>query len=141
MDKITLETTESARLGEKVRIRSVGPSKQAQLNVKSYATISDTQERIEIKTLLDSGATQSCVDEDFVEARQIPRLEAAVAVPVYNADRTLNSYIKHCVELVITVVDHAGQEHSEVMILPIVNLGGKHDVPRIRLVRETQPEC
>jgi hypothetical protein len=99
-----------------------------QLDLKVLVTVSDTQERIEAKTLLDSGAQRSVIDEHFVQARQIPRLEAAVAIPVYNADHSLNGYIKECVELVVTVLDHLGKEHSEILQLPIVNLGGKHDL-------------
>jgi len=104
------------------------PSKQKQMEVKALATVSDTLEQLSVKTLLDSGATMSCVDEGFVEALQLLHLIANQAIEVRNANNSLNRYIKECVELVLTVLDKDNKEHNEVITLPIVDLGRKFDV-------------
>jgi hypothetical protein len=111
-----------------VLIQKISPSNKPQLDLKVSVTISDTQERISVKALLDSSCTKSCVDEKFVEARQLQTFPTEQAIPVYNADKKLNGYIREYVELVLAVTDVNGNEHTEVRTLPVVNLRGTHNI-------------
>ncbi|KAF8830686.1 hypothetical protein HHX47_DHR2000970 [Lentinula edodes] len=75
---------------------------------------------IEMEVLLDSGATGSCINEDFVEQYQLPVKESAVKMPVYNADGTLNKNdsIEVYVQVQMVIDDHAEQIH-----ITVTNLG------------------
>lgn len=48
--------------------------------------------------------------------------------PVYNADGTLNGYVKEVAVLEMEIRDTDGNPHRELLDLPVVNLGGKHDL-------------
>ncbi len=74
----------------------------------------------ETSALLDSGATGSCVNKEFVEKNGLLIKELPVKLPVYNADRTLNEggAIKGFVEVRMKIGDHAKK-----IELAVTNLG------------------
>jgi hypothetical protein len=69
---------------------------------------------------VDNGSTSSCIDQDFVKAKEISVKELAHPIPVYNADGSPNSggLIKEYAEF---KMDIGG--HSERIVLAVTNLG------------------
>ena len=51
----------------------------------------DTLECFPIKALLDCGCTASSISQSFVDKHQILTHRLAKAIPVYNADGTMNA--------------------------------------------------
>src|SRR5215469_6394837 len=80
--------------------------------------------QVQANALVDSGATGSCINQDFVDRHQLPIKELPIRMPVYNADGTLNESgsIKGFVEARMTIGGH-----SERIELAVTNLG-KTDV-------------
>ncbi len=74
----------------------------------------------ETSALLDSGATGSCVNKEFVEKNRLPIKELPVKLPVYNADGTLNEAgaIEGFVEVRMKIGNHAKK-----IELAVTNLG------------------
>ncbi len=74
----------------------------------------------ETSALLDSGATGSCINKEFIKKNGLPIKELPVKLPVYNADRTLNKEgaTKGFVEVRMKIGDHA-----EKIELAVTNLG------------------
>ena len=70
--------------------------------------------------LLDSGATGSCVNKEFVQKHQLTVRDIPIKMPVYNADGTLNEggSISGFVEVRMVIGDHA-----EMINLAVTNLG------------------
>jgi transposase InsO family protein len=81
-----------------------------------------------VKALLDSGCTTSCIDADFVAKNALIALPLRFPFPAKNADGSTNSAgrITHYVEVEFLLHDTKGNPHSEVLELPIVNLGKSH---------------
>ncbi|KAJ3819311.1 hypothetical protein F5880DRAFT_1489894, partial [Lentinula raphanica] len=71
-------------------------------------TLEDNRQ-IVTQGLLDSGATGSCIDSEFVKRHRIPTKDLPIKTPVYNADGTLNEAgsIHKYVEVRMTVGDHS----------------------------------
>ncbi|EJD38861.1 hypothetical protein AURDEDRAFT_172013 [Auricularia subglabra TFB-10046 SS5] len=88
----------------------------------------DTAERINGRALLDSGCTSSSSDREFIRRKQLTTQPAAVVWTVYNADGSVNGFIKEYVELLIKIRDADGREHVEKCNFPVANLGGKQDL-------------
>ncbi len=63
----------------------------------------------ETSALLNSGATGSCINKEFVEKNGLPIKELPVKLPVYNADGTLNKggAIEGFVKVQMKIGDHA----------------------------------
>ena len=76
--------------------------------------------QIETLTLLDSGATGSCVNKSFVEKHGLMIEKLLIKIPIYNADGTLNNNgsVEGFTEVRMTIGDH-----SERIKLAITNLG------------------
>src|SRR3954464_11434242 len=99
-----------------------------QMDLGVGMTTTDTRKQLRGKALLDSGCTISSIDASFVRINGLTTKPAAVVTPVYNADMTINGYIKEYVELEIEVKDADGSTHRERFDFQVVNLGGKHDI-------------
>ena len=69
--------------------------------------------------LLDSGATGSCVNKEFIQKHQLMVKDIPIKMPVYNADGTLNEggSISGFVEVRMVIGDHA-----EMINLAVTNL-------------------
>ncbi|KAF8825753.1 hypothetical protein HHX47_DHR6000143 [Lentinula edodes] len=76
--------------------------------------------QIEMEALLDSGATGSCVNKNFVEQHQLTVKELPVKMPVYNTNGTLNKNgsIEGYVQVRMVIGDHAEQ-----VDMAVTNLG------------------
>ena len=81
------------------------PSTLRQMSLRLTVTALDTAERFEARALLDSGCTTSSIDRDFVKRKQLTTQPAAVVRAVYNADGSVNGFIKEYVELLVVVRD------------------------------------
>ena len=95
-----------------------------QMDVAMTMTTLDDQRTFSTKALLDCGCTGSSINEDFVRRNHINTRKLPRAIPVYNADGTLNSGgpIAEFVDLKIQI-----QNHVERLPLAVTNLG-KSDV-------------
>src|ERR1700760_501300 len=84
----------------------------------------DTLECFSIKALLDCGCTASSISQSFVDKHQIPTHRLAKAIPVYNADGTMNAQgnITEYVVLRMRI-----REHEERIQLAVTQLKG-HDL-------------
>ena len=109
-------------------VGSISGTKKPQMDIKTSVTTTDTQMRTTAKALLDSGCSKTCIDPSFVEAHQLRTFPSRTVTPVHNADNSINGYIREYVELELEILDSKGVLHREVRDLPIVNLGGKHDI-------------
>ena len=78
------------------------------MSLRLTVTALNTAERFEARALLDSGCTTSSIDRDFVKRKQLTTQPAAVVRAVYNADGSVNGFIKEYVELLVVVRDAAG---------------------------------
>jgi len=80
----------------------------------------DTHRMVDVKTLLDSGATGMFIDKKFVEGNGITTRLLDKPIRVYNVDGTLNQggSITHEVTLMLS---HKG--HKEKVVFEVCNLG------------------
>jgi hypothetical protein len=89
---------------------------------KLKATIENIQNSTQFVTeaLLDSGATGSCVNRDFVKKHNLHVRKLPIKMPVYNADGTMNAdgSIEGFTEVQMIIGDHA-----ERIELAVTNLG------------------
>ena len=98
------------------------------MDLKVVLTTRDTRKRIVTVALLDRGCTKTSIDLSFVRRKGLKTRAAKEAVPVRNADGSLNGYVKEYVELEVEVADAHGRVHRELLDFQVVNLGGKHDI-------------
>ena len=61
-----------------------------QMDLKGTITTLDTYDTINVKMLVDSGCTGSCISEQFIAENKINTEEIARPIPIYNADGTTN---------------------------------------------------
>ena len=91
-------------------------------DLKIRVTIENTGngKQADATVLVDSGATGSCINKEFVERNQLEVKKLPLSLPVYNADGTLNNggAITGFVEVRMIIGDHA-----EKIELAVVNLG------------------
>ena len=80
----------------------------------------DTSELHSIKALLDSRATRSFIDRDFVHLKGINTRTLSRNIPVFNVDGSPNE-AKQISEVVDVLLCH--KTHSERMLLAISGLG------------------
>ena len=83
---------------------------------------------LEVQTLLDTGCTKSSIDIHFVRQNKIVTKEYAKAIPVRNADQSINSWVKEYVEVKLLFVDSENTEHRETIELQVLRLGGGHNI-------------
>ena len=91
-----------------------------QMDLKGVITTMDTNEKINVTTLLDSGCTGSCISKDFVEKNRINTVEIARPIRVYNADGTRNESgsITRVARVKLTI-----GPHTEIIELGVSSLG------------------
>jgi len=80
----------------------------------------DTSELHSIKALLDSGATGSFIDRDFVHSKGINTWTLSRNIPVFNVDSSPNEARQ--ISEVVDVLFHY-KTHSERMLLAVFRLG------------------
>ena len=73
---------------QKPRIIHTTGKRQMDLPVTIHTL--DTLESFNIKALVDSGCTGSCINSEFVKRNNLNTKTLPRAIPVYNADGTLN---------------------------------------------------
>jgi len=80
----------------------------------------DTSELHSIKALLDSGATESFIDRDFVRLKGINTRTLSCNIPVFNVDSSPNEaeQISEVVDILLCY-----KTHSERMLLAVSRLG------------------
>jgi len=80
----------------------------------------DTNELHSVKALLDSGATRSLIDRDFVHSKGMNTWTLSHNIPVFNVDSSPNKAGQ--ISEVMDVVFHY-KTHSERMLLAVFGLG------------------
>ena len=88
----------------------------------------DTREEISTPVLLDSGCKRSTIDTWFVKKNNITTKMIDKPYKVYNADLSLNGWVKHYVSLEMTVTGKDGITHRELIDLQVANLGSRHNI-------------
>jgi len=80
----------------------------------------DTSELHSVKALLDSGATRSFIDRDFVHSKGINTRTLSHNIPVFNVDGSPNKagQISEVVDVLLCY-----KTHSERMLLAVSRLG------------------
>ena len=112
--------TSDFALPERVYIRSARLKVSTHIQVQVRAL--DTGSQHDLQALLDSGATGLFLSTSFVERNNLNTRKLPRAIPVYNADGTLNQggSIKEEVDVVMTY-----QDHTEKATFAICDLGDK----------------
>jgi len=105
----------------------VRASGNPQVDLKTRLVLQN-QTRLEAKTLLNSGCTRSSIDVGFARRNKLPTIDSLRAIPVRNADGSINGYVKKYVETKLEFTDSTGTLHSETIRMQVINLGGKHDI-------------
>jgi Retroviral aspartyl protease len=80
----------------------------------------DTQARITIDALLDSGTTQCYIDQEFVKKNNLNTHSLLSPIPVFNVDGTKNKKgeIKEVIDFILRV-----QDYTERVTFNIIGLG------------------
>lgn len=83
-------------------------SKGMQLDVTAILQTVDILETFQVKGLVNSGCSGSCIDSKFVATNKINTIKSAIPTKVYNADGTLNTSgsITDHVIMHMTIGDH-----------------------------------
>jgi Retroviral aspartyl protease len=83
----------------------------------------DTQARITIDALLDSGATQCYIDQEFVKKNNLNTRSLLSPIPVFNVDSTKNEKgeIKDVIDFILHVQDHTKRVTFNVIGLGKIN--------------------
>ena len=92
---------------------------------------------VEIDGLVDSGATDQFVDEDYVQEQKLPRIKLERAIPVYNVDGTLNASGSITEKCAVTM---RYQDHYESVQFFITRLGKKKLIVGHTWLRKHNPE-
>lgn len=73
----------------------------------------DNKVQVKVNALLDSGCTGSCINRSFVNENKIPTRKLPIAIPIYNADGTINrdGSISEVVDIRMTIQDHSERIH------------------------------
>ncbi|KZT20549.1 hypothetical protein NEOLEDRAFT_1036753, partial [Neolentinus lepideus HHB14362 ss-1] len=80
----------------------------------------ETNKMLDVTTLIDSGATISCINQEYVKLYHLPIQRLAEIIPVFNADGTPN--VVASMREFVAVKMKIGK-HEEAIDLPITNLG------------------
>ena len=97
-----------------------------QMDRKVSITTRDTRKTIQVKALLDTGCTKSSISWLCVRTNKLNTKTYREARPVYNADHTVNEWVKNYVEVEMAIINSEGTEHWEVIELQVLNLGTSH---------------
>ena len=91
-----------------------------QLTVPILLATLDKNLQIQSQGLIDSGCTGSCINERLVKTHQLTTRKTPLAIPVYNADGTLNKAgaIKEYISMRMII-----HNHIERIDLAVTNLG------------------
>ena len=104
--------------------RQVRATGKNQMDVSSIAKTVDTLESFQMKALIDSGCTGSCINKEFAKKHQINLTPLLRPILVFNADGSQNigGKLTHVVQLKVNIGGH-----EEIMDLGVSNLG-KSDI-------------
>ena len=94
------------------------------MDVSGVIKTMDTLESFQMKALIDSGCTGSCINEEFRRKHQISLTPLPKPIPVFNADGSQNigGKLTHVAQLKVNIGGH-----EEIMDLGVSNLG-KSDI-------------
>lgn len=97
----------------------------------------DTRSRVSIKALLDSGATQLFIDEEYAKGNGLKLKRLARVIPVFNVDGTCNQggSITSTVDL---AMDYKG--HKEIATFSVCNLGSANIIIGHAWLKKHNPE-
>jgi len=97
----------------------------------------DTSEVHSVKTLLDSGATGSFIDKDFVHTKGITTRSISRPIPMYNIDGSPNKagQISEVVDVVLRY-----KTHSEKTLLTVSSLGRQSMILGYTWLKDHNPE-
>ena len=114
---------------------SNAPRTSLDLNIELQMT--DDGKRIATKALVDSGATGSFIDQDFVRRHGIATRQLLRPMPVLNVDGTSNEagQITEVVDLIVKY-----DRHAERMLLAVTGLGRKTLILGYTWLRQHNPE-
>ncbi|EJD40798.1 hypothetical protein AURDEDRAFT_170216 [Auricularia subglabra TFB-10046 SS5] len=98
---------QTSREGEEYRDIEVRATDKPQLEAKLIVTATDTREQHAAIALIDSGCSRSSIDREYVRLKGLTTCPMANPHPAWNADGSLNGYIKDFVELEIEMLDSA----------------------------------
>jgi len=107
------------------------------LHVDIQLTTTDEGLHFRTRALIDSGATGSFIDRDYVTRNRIPTKRLSRAIPVYNVDGTRNE-AGSIMDVVDVVIDYKG--HGERTVLAVTSLGSSAVILGYTWLREHNPE-
>ena len=102
--------------------RWINANGHREIDLKMTITTLDTEEKFDIKALLDSGCMSSAISKRFVKEHQINTIKLPRAITATNADGTINAggKITDMVRLKVKI-----QDHEEIMELTVADIGKK----------------
>ena len=120
MSETSSPAPEQALPYPKIYIRNARSRLSTQISVQLKTL--DTDVKMAVSALLDSGATGSFLDTEFIKDMNINTRKLPRAIPVYNVDGTLNQggSIQEEVDLVLNFGDH-----TEIATFAVCGLGEK----------------
>ena len=102
--------------------RWINANRHREIDLEMTITTLDTEERFDVKALLDSRCMSSAISKRFIKEHQINTIKLPRAITATNADRTINAggKITNMVRLKVKI-----QDHEEVMELTIADIRKK----------------
>lgn len=96
-----------AKLAKELRVH-LKERKKREMFVSVQVETLDTKKRRQVKALLDSGCTISCIDRDYCKSEGMTMVPLEESVQATNADGSVNNggLITHYVELRMTIKEH-----------------------------------
>ena len=79
------------------------------LKLKLEVETTDTAQRRSVMTLVDSGVTGECIDQDYVKSCGFKLIKLTQPIPVYNVDGTLNN--DGSITKVVSLILHYKKNH------------------------------
>ncbi len=127
---------ERNRVPRQFTISSISP-RSLDLDLTVELKTTDTGSEFRTNALVDSGATGSFIDSDFVRRNGIATRKLSRPVPVLNVDGTPNEggQIMEVVDLILRY-----KRHGERILLAVTNLGKKNLILGYTWLREHNPE-
>ena len=116
-------------------LNSPSPKQSLDLNLELQTT--DDGKRIITRALVDSGATGSFIDREFVRRNGISTRQLTRSMPVLNVDGTLNEAgsVTEVVDLIVKF-----RRHAERMLFAVTSLGRKTMILGYTWLRQHNPE-
>ena len=102
--------------------RWINANGHREIDLEMTITTLDTEEKFDVKALLDSGCMSSAISKRFVKEHQINTIKLPRAITATNADGTINAggKITDMVRLKVKI-----QDHEETMELTVADIGKK----------------